>query len=463
MPIDIAFLRGTSADETGNITMEREALVLDHLAQAMAARNSGGLVIVQVERIVAANSLSPRDVIVPSALVDAVVVASPEHHVQTYATDYSHAFSGRFRAPKDTAEAMPLDIRKVIARRCAFELPINGVVNLGIGMPEGVAAVATEEGLLDHMTLTAEPGVIGGQPASGLDFGAAVNTDAIIAQGAQFDFYDGGGLDLTCLGMAQADANGNVNVSRFGTRLAGAGGFINISQNAKKVVFAGTFTAGGLKVSVGGGKLETVEQITFAGQRAAAAQKPVLYVTERCVFELTERGMALTEVAPGIDVERDILMQMGFVPLIEETTEMDPRLFSDIPMGLQVDLLHLDLNDRIALNPETNQLFVNFEKMRVRAGADIALIKARVEAACGSLPDRVDVVVNYDGARIDDDIVEAYAAMVKELESRFYNKVSRYASSAFMRMKLGRAFQDRAAPNVFETQDEARGFLTSGT
>lgn len=205
MPIDIAFLRGTSADETGNITMEREALVLDDLAQAMAARNSGGLVIVQVERIVAANSFSPRDVIFPSALVDAVVVASPEHHVQAYATDYSHAFSGRFRAPQTTAEAMPLDTRKVIARRCAFELPINGVVNLGIGMPEGVAAVAAEEGLLDHLTLTAEPGVIGGQPASGLDFGAAVDTDAIIAQGAQFDFYDGGSLDLSCLGMAQTE------------------------------------------------------------------------------------------------------------------------------------------------------------------------------------------------------------------------------------------------------------------
>ncbi|MEO1471410.1 MAG: CoA-transferase, partial [Pseudomonadota bacterium] len=193
-PITVALLRGTTADESGNVTLEDEALVIDNLAQAMAVRNNGGVVIVQVARIAAARTLSPRDVVIPGALVDAVVVAEPDMHLQTYATAYSHAFTGRWRAPASAAAPMALDARKIIARRCAMELPVNGVVNLGIGMPEGVAAVAAEEGLTEHVTLTAEPGVIGGTPASGLDFGAATNTDAIIPQNAQFDFYDGGGL-----------------------------------------------------------------------------------------------------------------------------------------------------------------------------------------------------------------------------------------------------------------------------
>ncbi len=222
----------------------------------------------------------------------------------------------------DRFEPLELDERKIIARRCAFELPLGGVVNLGIGMPEGVAAVAAEERVLKYLTLTAEPGIVGGMPQGGLDFGAALNPEAVIQQNQQFDFYDGGGLDLACLGMAQADADGNVNVSRFGRKLAGAGGFINISQNAKKLVLAGTFTAGGLEIALEDGKLyilregnpqkfvDAVEQITFSGEYAAETGQPVYYVTERCVLQRTAEGMELTEVAPGIDVERDILAQM---------------------------------------------------------------------------------------------------------------------------------------------------------
>src|SRR5919202_1125000 len=276
-PIHVAFLRGTTADPDGNITMEREALTLDNLAIAMAAKNSRGLVIAQVERIAAADSLSPREVVVPGVLVDCVVVAKPENHLQTYGTPYNHAYSGRQKVPLDRVEPLSLDERKIVARRCAFELPPGGVVNLGIGMPEGVAAVAAGGRVLKSLTLTAEPGIIGGMPQGGLDFGAALNPEAVIHQNQQFDFYDGGGLDLACLGMAQCDARGNVNVSRFGRKLAGAGGFINISQNAKKLVFAGTFTAGGLEVAVEEGRIRiaregkmpkfiaAVEQITFSG------------------------------------------------------------------------------------------------------------------------------------------------------------------------------------------------------
>ncbi|MGI9476318.1 MAG: acyl CoA:acetate/3-ketoacid CoA transferase [Hyphomicrobiaceae bacterium] len=469
--IQIALLRGTTADPAGNVTMEREALIIDNLSQAMACKNSGGIVVVQVERIAARGSLNPKQVAIPGALVDAVVVAQPENHLQTYATAYSHTFAGQFRAPDGALPKMELNARKVIARRAAFELPINGIVNLGIGMPEGVAAVAGEEGLLDHMTLTAEPGIIGGQPASGLDFGAAVNTDAIIAQNHQFDFYDGGGLDLAVLGMAEVDRSGHVNVSRFGPKLAGAGGFINISQNARCVVFTGTFTAGGSSIVINHGELaiekdgatskfvDAVGQITFSGTRAAREGKRVLYVTERCVFELMPDGLRLIEIAPGVDLNRDILDRMGFQPEVGETALMDKRIFRPDTLGMRTDLLHLDLADRIALDLEKRRLFVNFEKIRVRSQADINMIREQVEDVCEPLNYRVDVIVNYDGARVDEDVSEDYSEMVRGLEDRFYDAVTRYSGSAFMRMKLGESFQRDGPPHIFETAEQARSFL----
>lgn len=471
-PISVALIRGTTADLAGNITMEREALTLDHLALAMAAKNSNGFVIAQVERVCAHGALNPRQVQVPGILVDCVVVAAPENHRQTYATPYNAAFSGELKVPLDMLVAMPLDDRKVIARRCAFELPMGGVVNLGIGMPEGVAPVANEEKVLSYVTLTAEPGVIGGLPQSGLAFGAAINPDAIIHQNQQFDFYDGGGLDMACLGMAQVDAQGNVNVSRFGSRLAGSGGFINISQSARRVVFAGTFTNGGLEVEVRNGELKivregrsrkfvnAVQQITFNGAYATEVGQPVIYVTERCVFRCGRDGLELIEVAPGIDIERDILAQMDFMPLVRNPGVMDPRIFRDEPMQLEETLLGMGIAERVSYDTQRNTMFLNLEGLHVRNRDDVDRVRRTVEERCQAIGHKVAIIVNYDDFTIDAAVADTYAAMVRYLETHYYTSASRYSTSAFLRMKLGDALARRSvASHIFETAAEAHSFI----
>lgn len=450
LPVNVALLRGTTADPDGNVTMEREALTLEALSIAMAARNSSGVVLVQVERTTERGALNPRQVKIPGVMVDCVVQSDPDHHWQTFAVKYDPAFSGELRARPGAVRPLPLDARKVVARRAALELPPNGVVNLGIGMPEGVAAVADEERVLDLVTLTAEPGVIGGLPMGGLNFGAAINTQAVIDQPYQFDFYDGGGLDAAFLGMAEADAAGNVNVSRFGKRLAGAGGFINISQNARSLVFMGTFTADGLTVAFEDGRLRIVEegrqrkflpavgQRTFSGRRAAALGRTVLYVTERCVFRLTPDGLELTEVAPGIDVERDVLAHMGFAPLMpRQPALMNRLLFQEGAMGLRDLLLGLPFERRFALDKERGLFFVNLESFAVRSRGDIKRIREAVTTRLEGLGRKVDAVINYDGFDLLPELETAYAEMVRDVTGRFYDRVTRYATNAFLRVKLG--------------------------
>ena len=349
-PINVALLRGTSADEKGNITIEHEAVSLELISMAQAAKSSGGIVIVQVERIVKNGCMHPMHVKVPGIVVDYIVVnENPDYHLQTYSEPfkYNPALSGETRVPLSAIGTMALDERKVIARRAAMELIPNASVNLGIGVPEGIAMVANEEGIGDTMTLTVEAGPIGGLPLGGGSFGASVNAEAILDQAYQFDFYDGGCLDIAFLGLAETDQYGNINVSKFKGRVAGCGGFINITQNAKRVVFCGSFTAGGLKVTVADGKLTivtegrakkflgNVEQITFSGQYAQKVHQPVLYITERAVFELTTEGVTLIEVAPGVDVEKDILALMDFKPIISaKLKSMDERIFRNEIMGI---------------------------------------------------------------------------------------------------------------------------------
>ncbi|MEK3901794.1 MULTISPECIES: acyl CoA:acetate/3-ketoacid CoA transferase [unclassified Paenibacillus] len=341
-PIQIALIRGTVADENGNLTLEKEGLHMEVLPIAQAVRNSGGIVIAQVETVAKNGTLNPKDVKVPGILVDYLVVSTPENHYQTENTQYNPAFSGHVKVPVDSIEVLPLDERKIISRRTAVELQPNTILNLGVGIPVNVANIAAEEGVDDQLILTTEAGSIGGVPAGLKDFGHAYNSEAIVDHDSQFDFYDGGGIDLSVLGLAQTDESGNVNVSKFGTRVAGCGGFINISQAAKKLVFAGTFTAGGLQIKVENGKLHIiqegkakkfiskVQQITFSGSYAAKVQQPVVYVTERAVFELLNGKMTLTEIAPGIDLQTEILDQMDFKPVISPNLkEMDAAMFQE--------------------------------------------------------------------------------------------------------------------------------------
>jgi propionate CoA-transferase len=341
-PVDVALLRGTIADEKGNISFENEGIINEGLAIAQATKNSGGIVIVQVEYVTKAGTLKPKDVKIPGILVDYVVQATfEEASWQTEGTYFNPAFSGQIKQPIGAIEPMPFDIRKIIARRCTMEFKKGGIINLGVGIPASTAKVAAEEGMADYLTFATESGIIGGVPAPLPDFGSSFNPEATIAHGEMFDLINGGGLDLTCLGMSETDSHGNVNVSKFNNKLIGPGGFIDITKSTPKIVFCGTFMAKA-KIAIADNKLniieegtinklvEDVEQITFAGGQALDNQI-ILYITERCVFQLIKGEMTIIEIAPGIDLQKDILDLMNFKPVIPEgeIKLMNPDIFAE--------------------------------------------------------------------------------------------------------------------------------------
>ncbi|GMQ75741.1 MAG: hypothetical protein BMS9Abin01_0998 [Gammaproteobacteria bacterium] len=330
-PINVAFIRGTTADPDGNVTMEKESLLLENLSIAMAAKNSGGYVICQVERIAQEGSLDSRQVKIPGVMVDCVVVAEPEHDMQTYGTQYDPAYSGEIRIPLQTLDPLVLDEKKVIARRAALELAPNSVINLGIGLPDCVGAVAREEKVQD-----------------------------------------------------------------------------------------------------------------------------VLYITERCVFRLSDSGLELTEVAPGIDIERDIVSKMPFAPQAHDPVEMDAGIFRPEPMGLRDRLLDIHIDDRISYDTEKNTLFLNFAGMRVRNEADLAAIKQAVDGTLAPLGKRVHSIVNYERFVADDDISDKYMDLVRYVEEKYYISVSRYTGSGFLRLKLGKELGKRkVSSKVYKTSEEA--------
>lgn len=345
----VAILRGTTADEDGYISMEHEATTREDLSIAQAVHNAGGIVICQVKQLTKRGGLNPHMVKIPGFLVDYLVVEPQQ--MQTYATVYDPSRCGQMPIP--VSEILPdaLTEKRVIARRAAFELCRGDVVNLGVGVSAMIPNVAAEEGFVDEITLTVESGVVGGIPGHGREFGTSQNPRAILDQGYQFDFYDGGGLDCAFLSFAEVDPRGNVNVTRFGTRYDGAGGFIDISQNAKRLVFNGTFTGGGLKAAIGNGVLNIqrdgefkkfvaqVGQVSFSGDLARQRGQEVIFVSERAVFKLETDGLVLIEIAPGVDLDKDVLSQMAFRPLISQNLKtMDARIFRQETMGLQLPL-----------------------------------------------------------------------------------------------------------------------------
>ena len=454
MPINVAIIRGTTADCNGNITMERESLYCDSLNMAMAARSSGGLVICQVERMAAENSLNPRHVRVPGTLVDAIVVARPENHRMSYFTDYNPGWSGEIRPPPPK-KRMILDERKIIARRGALQLLPYQVVNLGIGMPEGVAAVADEEHILKYVSLTTEPGTHGGSGASGHDFGPAVNYDGMLELNQQFDFYNGGGLDTCFLGNAQTTTEGNVNVTRVGKKLTGPGGFIDISQSTKRVNLLGTFTAGGLKVETGNGFLKIVEEgkikkfvksiseITFSGAQAIASGQIVNYITERCVFTLTKEGLELVEVAPGIDISRDILAQMEFRPIMRRPPRpMRRSIFKDDLMGLREALFSLKMSNRLHYDDSSNTLFIDMSMTAVNSKVDIDRVCAAIRNIFETvIMKKAHVEVNYDGFEANNEIRDQFHAAAEELAAEWYLSVRRHVGRTFRHAKAQKPMQ----------------------
>jgi propionate CoA-transferase len=469
-PVDVAIIRGTTADPFGNMTIEREAATLETLDLAMAAKASGGYVICQVERVAEAGSLDSRDVQVPGILIDAIVVAQRERHSQTWDTNYNPAMSGEIRIPVETLAPLPIDARTVVARRAALELEADAVVNIGVGLPELVGRVAGDERIQDLVTFTLDTGVIGGIPLSGFAFGGAVNREAVIDHASAFDFIDGGGLDTVFLGVAECDGLGNVNVSRFGKRIAGCGGAINLTQRTQNVVFLTPFSSGGMEARIEEGRLtinregrfckfvKEVSQITFSAEVANERGQNIIFITERCVLRLGTSGLVLTEIAPGVDLERDILGLLPFELSVDGPAQMDSALFLPGLMGLRAEMLELRIEDRLSYDETSNTVFMDFSGMHVRTPEDVKSITDAVDELLGPLGRRVKSIVNYDRFQLDEAVVDRYADAVRYVQEAYYLEggVTRHSTNAFMRLKLGRELEKRRLkPAIYEDTEQA--------
>lgn len=481
LPIDVALIRGTTADPEGNVTMERESLYCDHLMQAIAGRSRRGVVIAQVERVAAAGSLQPRNVRIPATMVDCVVQAPAEKHQMSYSSGYRPTWTGEVRSPSRTQDdpTMQLDERKVIARRALMEALPDDVISLGLGLPVGIAQVADEEHVLKDMQLTTEPGVHGGVGAAGLNFGPAANGTALLEIHSQFDFYTGGGLDVCFLGNMETDAMGNVNVTRVGTKLTGPGGFIDISHATKRVNMMGTMTAGGLVVEVKDGKLRivkegtikkfvsNVQEIAFSGAHAIKNQQVVKYITERCVFALRPEGLELIEIAPGVDLQKDVLDQMEFMPIIRRPLgPMDPAIFREESMRLAKKVSVLDYSGRVVYIKQSNACYIDLKNATIY---DRRALEATKKAhddirAYVAKNGKVNAIVTSDNFRIAPQFLDEHKAMTKRLEDDCYLTVRRCSSRAFTMHRLAAAFNIAGSMAVAPMSvDEAFGeFLKRG-
>jgi len=486
LPIDVAIIRGTTADSQGNVSVEHESLLCDQKIVAAAAKNSGGIVIAQVKRVADNGSIPSREVAVPGPLVDCVVVVDDEDHDSLHGMSFMErhnpALTGEIRAPQESIERMPLGLRKFIARRAFFGLKPNTIINLGIGLPEGVASVAAEEGMLEYITLSTEPGVFGGLPASGHSFGPAYNAHSLLEMNQMFDFYDGGGLDMCFLGAAQVSPTGDVNVSRMSKdRLTGPGGFIDISQSTMRVCFVTSFTAKGLKVgSTEDGTLKIAQEgavkkfvpevyeKTFSGHEAVHRGQSVYYVTERAVFRRTRENdvIELIEIAPGMDLQKDILDQMDFVPAISPNLKtMDPRIFKEGKMDVAHDFFG-SLEDRFNYSPEDHTVYFNLFGMILNKEEDVEWMIKSIEEIISPLVaenGKVNMVYNYEGFEIAKDLSELYRTQVHELQDKYYKSVKRYAGQAFQRAQLKNALQivDFDSDELFDQCDQDKDGVVS--
>ncbi len=460
LPIDVSIIRGTTADSQGNITLEHESLLCDQRIIAAAAKSSGGIVIAQVKRIAADGSLHSRDVQIPGAFVDCVVLVDEEDHDSlhrmSYSTFHSAVLTGEIKMPPCDVQSMPLDIRKMIARRAFLEVGPNQIINLGIGLPEGVASVANEENMLDYLVLSTEPGSFGGLPASGHNFGPSYNASSIIEMNQMFDCYDGGILDVCFLGAAEVSKDGDVNVSRMTKdRLTGPGGFVDISQATKKVVFMTPLTTRGLEISIssGGPKIEKegkvkkfVEKVfekTFSGDEAVRRGQQVLYVTERAVFRRTAKFdiIELIEIAPNVDLQKDIIDQMDFDPIISSSLKvMDERIFRGAKMRVANEMFG-SLKKRFTYHDKDHTMFLDLFGITLNSEDDVMwFIKGVREILTPIVTSKgkIDMVVQYDGFDLRQDLSSLYFQETLKLEEEMYKSVKRYTGHAFKRAQLKR-------------------------